>query len=122
MERQNKATRRVLVVENGSLLDEGVKSLLRRKTVLKVSGVTYADEATLLKDISQLSPDVIVLNEVDPSQAARLFALLTGAPAVRVIVTRLSDNAVKVYDKQEVRLTASADLVSLILDPKLRGL
>jgi DNA-binding NarL/FixJ family response regulator len=122
MERQHKATRRVLVVENGSLLDEGVKNLLRRKTALNVSGVTYTDEATLLKDISQLSPDVIVLNEVDPSQAARLFALLTGAPAVRVIVTRLSDNAVKVYDKQEVRLTASADLVSLILDPKLRGL
>lgn len=117
MERQNNATRRVLVVENGSLLDEGVKSLLRRKTALKVSGVTYADEATLLKDISQLSPDVIVLNEagpVDSVQICKLLKSLSAPTAWCVIVVRPDDNRIDLYKKQSVIASKSNDLIALI--------
>ena len=119
MERQNKATRRVLVVESesGSLFDQGLKSLLRRRTGWKVSGIIYTDEATLLKEMSHLCPDVIVLNEAGPIGPAHICQLLKNVPArlaLRVIVVRSNDNAIDLYRKQTVIASKSRDLIALI--------
>jgi len=115
---KNRSEQRVLLIKSGSLLDEGVESLLKDEVDLEVADATASDEATLLEDIARVHPDVILLNEVDPLQATRILELLKSAPTVRVIVTRLSSNTVDVYDKQEVNLTESADLVSLLLGRK----
>lgn len=119
MERQNKATRRVLVVESesGSLFDQGLKSLLRRKTGWKVSSLLYADEAALLKEILRLCPDVIVLSEAGPIGPAHICQLLKNVPArlsLRVIVVRPDDNAIDQYRKQTVIASKSRDLIALI--------
>ena len=117
MERQTKATPRVLVVESGSLLDAGVKSLLMQKTNLKVSGIPYANEATFLQDISRLSPDVIVLNEAGPIDSVQVFKLLKSVPAqttLRVIVVRSDDNRIDIYQKHCVTASKSNDLIALI--------
>ena len=114
MEPQPKPVQRVLLIASGSLLDEGVESLLKPEIDLQVSGITPTDETTLLEDIARVQPDVILLNEVEPSDAARIFALLQGVPAVRMIVVRLNTNTVDVYQKQQVQGVKSNDLLALI--------
>lgn len=111
---KRKSAQRVLLIRSGSLLDEGVESLLKDKVELDVVDFAAAREAALLEHIARVRPSVILLNEVDPSQATRMFALLKKAPSVRIIVTRLNSNAIEVYDKQEVNLARTLDLVSLI--------
>ena len=114
MESPDKPRQRVLLIKSGSLQDEGVESLLRQEIDLQVSGITPTDETTLLGDIERVRPDVILLNEVEPSDATRIFALLQGTPAVRMFVVRLNTNTIDVYQKQQIRDVQSNDLLALI--------
>jgi DNA-binding NarL/FixJ family response regulator len=111
---KRKSAQRVLLIRSGSLLDEGVESLLKDKVELNVVNLTASREAALLEHIACVRPSVILLNEADPAQATRMFALLKKAPTVRIIVTRLNSNAIEVYDKQEIHLARTLDLISLI--------
>ena len=113
----DQVARRVLVMENGSLLDEAMKALLTHETGLTVSGVTYADETTFLNDVSQMCPDVIVMNDAGPLDAAQLCRLLDHIPAreaLWVIVVRSDDNMIDLYKKQSVVTSQSHDLLALI--------
>ena len=108
---------RVLVVESGSLLDEGVESLLIRETDMQVSGISYADDATFLQDVTHARPDVILLNEDGPLDSARIFELLRDLPglaSLRVIIVRPDDNAIDLYERKQVIATQSDDLLALI--------
>jgi DNA-binding NarL/FixJ family response regulator len=114
---ENRVNRRVLVMENGSLFDEAMKALLTHDTGLTVSGVAYADETTFLNDVSRMSPDVIVLNDAGPLDAAQLCKLLEHIPArgaLWVIVVRSDDNLIDLYKKQSVVASQSRDLLALI--------
>lgn len=114
---KGRVTRRVLVMENGSLFDEAMKALLTHDTGLTVSGVAYADETTFLNDVSRMSPDVIVLNDAGPLDAAQLCKLLEHVPAreaLWVIVVRSDDNVIDLYKKQSVVASRSHDLIALI--------
>src|SRR3972149_5039421 len=96
---------RVLVVESGSLLDEGVASLLAQESDLHVSGIAYANDTAFLQDISDARPDVILLNEAGPLDSVRILELLKSIPtlaSLRVIVVRLDDNVIDMYEKQSV--------------------
>ena len=107
----------VLVVENGSLLDEGVERLLSHETDFLVSGITYADETAFLQDVSDKRPDVILLNEAGPLDSVQIFELLKNLPTIatlRVIIVRPDDNAIDVYDRQRVIATQSRDLIGLV--------
>ena len=109
--------RRVLVIESGSLLDEGVESLLVHETDLQVSGISYADDDTFLHDVSDARPDVILLNEAGPLDSARIFELLKNLPGLatlRIIVVRPDDNTIDLYERQRVEAIQSNDLLALI--------
>ena len=115
----------VLVIESASLLDQGVESLLKCEADLQVSGVAYADESTFLQDITELRPDVILLNEAGPLDSARILDLLQNLPtlaALRVIIVRPDDNRIDVYEKKQVLATHSDDLIALIRRGETRGM
>ena len=108
---------RVLVVETGTLLDEGVESLLSQETDLQVSGICYADDVSFLEDVSQARPDVILLNEDGPLDSVRIFELLNSLPglaSLRLIIVRPDDNTIDMYEKKQVVATHSDDLLHLI--------
>ncbi len=114
---EGRVTRRVLIMENGSLFDEAMKALLTHETGLAVSGVPYADETTFLNDVSRMCPDVIVLNDAGPLDAAQLCKLLEHVPvreALWVIVIRSDDNMIDLYKKHSVVASQSHDLIALI--------
>jgi DNA-binding NarL/FixJ family response regulator len=108
---------RVLVVESGLLLDEGVESLLGQELDLQVSGITYADDASFLDDVSTLRPDVILLNEAGPLDSLRILELLENIPtlaSLRVVTVRRDDNTIDMYERKRVVATHSSDFFDLI--------
>ena len=112
-----KGAKRVLVVETGSVLDEGIKSLLLREPELQVETATYANSTTFLKDIGFVYPDVIVISEAGPLdwiQTTELLHRISPQQVLRVIVIPPGGNVLEVYDKQCLQVTHNDDLISLI--------
>ena len=101
MLRSNFPFQRVFIVGAGSMFEEGILCLLTFDSDLQVSGSGYNDDASFLSDITQLQPDVILLNESTPLNPARLLELLSSIPknaGRRVIIVRLNNNIIDVYD------------------------
>ena len=88
-----------------------------REPELQVATATYADSTTFLEDVDHAFPDVILLCEADPLEWTRKFELLQRIPAqehLRVIVIRLDDNILEVYDKQCLKVTNNEGFMTLI--------
>jgi hypothetical protein len=111
---------RVLIVGDGSLLDEGLRRLLAGKEFLEVANITYTDEATLRDHIFTLKPDTIVLYEGGPLSVNRVFELgadIPGLKRLRVITILVDSNAVDVVERRQVVAVGSADLLTLLRRP-----
>ena len=94
------STQRVLVFGD-SIFEEGVANLLKDGADLHVSSAKYTDDLAFLAEIAEKRPDVLMLHESTPKNTVRILKLLFSIPALaglRVIVIRLSDNMVDVYE------------------------
>lgn len=115
--KQTDPMRRVLIIEGGSLLEEGMGALLAREPDLHVKGVSFADETTFLQDVAAMRPDVILMNESGPLTSERMLDLLKRVPALagmRVILVRSQDNTINMYEHQQVVATKVDDLLNLV--------
>jgi len=107
----------VLLIESDSLLDHGIESVLLRQPDVRLSSVSYTGDPAFLRDLVRIRPDMILLNEAGPVNAARLFDLLANVPdlaTLRVIVVRPDGNTIDLYEKRSIVATQSSDLLSLI--------
>ena len=94
------STQRVLIFGE-SILEEGIANLLGNGDDMQVSSAKYTTELAFLDEIAQKQPDVIMLNESTPLNTTRILKLLFSIPSLarlRVIVIRLSDNMIDVYE------------------------
>jgi chemotaxis response regulator CheB len=115
--KQTEPPRRVLVVEGGSLVEEGIENLLSREPDLQVIGVPFAGESALLQNVVDLHPDVILINESGPLTSERILELLKSLPklaSLRVIMVRADDSTIDVFEHQRVDATEVDDLLNLI--------
>ena len=102
----------------GSLLEEGVESLLAQEQDVLVWNVNYADEGTFVQDVLSTRPDVIVFHEAGALDSDRIFDLLRAIPTLetlRVIILRSSSPAMDLYEKRTVNATDSRGLLALVL-------
>ena len=108
-------TRRVLVVENESLLGTGIEKLLASKANLDVMGVMPADEVDLINIIWSLQPDIVILNKASSlMDSEKLLTLLKDYPTFRILEVSADDNRIRVYDKHEVLTVHTDDLLQII--------
>lgn len=113
---EKKFTSHVLLIESGSVLDEGLKSLLAREPRLKVSAIEDGNRNAFLMSMEN-NPDAIVLSELtrsDSLQTSEFLRELLPEENLRVIVVRLEDNLLEVYDKRCLRMQKDSDLIDLI--------
>lgn len=125
----NLSAQRVFIVGDNSLFEEGITHLLTFETDLQVSCVKYTDDLAFLADISQNRPDVILLNECVSLSPARILKLIHSIPlqaGLRIIIIRLSNTIIDVYDmpeqvvarkaceRQQFTLTKRDDLVAAV--------
>ena len=109
---------RVLIIENGSVLDWEIRRLVTIEPELEVITLPWSDPSKMLEEVSNALPNVIVASEVDEADWARTSEILHGIfpeKPLRMIVIRLADNILEVYDKQCIRTTRNEDLLSLIV-------
>jgi len=105
--------RRVLIVQSGSLFDEGLESMLTRQTDFQVIGVHYSDDARFLLTMQREHPDVILLFEDGPLEARRVLDLLEAAP-LRVITLSASRASLELYERQVIPTAHIQDLFAFI--------
>lgn len=124
----DQSTQRVLIFGE-SIFEEGIANLLTDGADLLVSSAKYTDDLAFLDEIAQKRPDVILLNESMPQNTVRILKLLFSIPSLaglRVIIVRLSDNLVDVYEmrqqagakneyeRQQINVTKRDELVAAV--------
>jgi DNA-binding NarL/FixJ family response regulator len=108
--------KKVIVILSESLIGKGVESILSREMDLSVTSTSFIDNATLNQQIERDQPDVVILDEsLLSSEMPRLFNLFASYPNLRVMVLSVGENRINIYDRQEIQVSHSADLVSAIL-------
>ena len=128
MPHSDQSTQRVLIFGE-SIFEEGIANLLTDGVDLQVSSAKYTDDLAFLDEIEQKWPDVIVLNESIPRNTVRILKLLFSIPSLaglRVVIIRLSDNMIDVYEMpkqtaakneyepQQINVTKRDDLVAAV--------
>ncbi len=114
---EKKTVRRVLIVGDGTLFDEGLNHLLVEKAYLKVSHITFNTASDFSQHFLELRPDVVVLFQGGPLSVSRVFELLKEVPDLatfRVMTVMAETNTVELYEKQQVTNVGTNDLCSLI--------
>jgi DNA-binding NarL/FixJ family response regulator len=108
--------KKVIVILSESLIGKGVESILSREMDLSVTSISFIDDATLNQQIERVQPDVVILDEsLLSSEMPRLFNLFASYPNLRVMVLSVGENRINIYDRQEIQVSHSADLVSAIM-------
>lgn len=91
----------VLVVGDGSLLDEGVTHLLRDGTDLRISHTTCSDDHIFLNSIELAQPDVILVSESGSFEIDHILDLFSSHLIVMglpIIIVRCQEGTIDVYE------------------------
>lgn len=106
---------RVLVATHEMLLGAGIESLLLRQKELDLVGITPGSSADLIKKITRLKPEIVILDEgMYLVSAKELLTFLNDWPEMRLVVVSANENRVQVYNKRQIRVTQSMDLVEMM--------
>jgi DNA-binding NarL/FixJ family response regulator len=108
---------KIMIVESGSLLEDGVKNILRQEKDFNISGLAYHDDAAFLSGLVEVQPDIILLNEDGPISSAHVFELLIDwsfLVSVRIIAIHLEHNRIDLYERRSIFATQIGDLMGLI--------
>jgi len=114
---RNKQLRRVLIVGTGTLLEQGVESLLAHEADIRVSEMVFTHEDTFIHDVLRVRPNVIVFHETGPLNSDRIFELLKAIPEIetlRVIILRATNATIDFYEKRIVNATQTQDFINLV--------
>ena len=105
----------VLVVINKLLFGVGLESLLSTEKDLNVKSIPYQNEKTLSEEIQHYKPHVVLVDEsIKRTTLPKLLDVLTGLPNIRVLVVNTKENKVQIYDKHEIDIIRSRDLISVV--------
>jgi len=110
---------RILILDEDTLFRNGIETLLAQKTRLEIIGSAAADLATATAEIERVSPNVVILNEQFAAARTHLVMhLLNTYPDLQIVALSLEHNRINVYSRQEVHVTTTNDVVSVITGSK----
>jgi hypothetical protein len=113
----NTLPQNILVVNRGSLLDEGVARLISSKTNLNVSTIDFKNEEGLVNDIVSHHPEVVVMGQSNSVKCEKLFKLLTSFSTLqklKMIIFHADDNSVDVFSQEHLQSIRGDDLIELM--------
>jgi len=107
--------KRVLLIRCDDLISGGIASLLKRAPDINLLNITINDIPHLINKINEFCPSILVLKSnlkfIAPSS---MIDLLSKFPNLRILLIDESKNIIHVYEKQEVQVTQSTDLLGLV--------
>lgn len=107
----------VVVVNSGSLLDEGVVCLISSESSLDVSTVNFENEDVLVNDIISKNPEVVVMGQSGSIKIEKIYKMLTSfsnMTQLRMIIFHSNDNAVDIFSQQQLNSMRSDNFIQLI--------
>lgn len=113
----NTSSRHVLVVHNGSMIDEGVMELVKAKTGFVVSQTRARDDDDILRTVYDIQPDVVVLDASSPLKHEIIIKYLDLAPftqVIRFIAYNLDNNQLMVYSKSSCSISNCDEFIDLV--------
>jgi hypothetical protein len=116
-ERNSELPQRILVVNRGSLLDEGIFRLISSKSNLDVSTIDFEGEDVLVNDIVSRCPEVLVMGQTVSVKLEKLYTLLTSNPALsklRMIIIHSNDNSVDIFSQEKHNSIPGDDFIALV--------
>lgn len=106
--------KQVLILESEKLLAAGIVSLLASRADLDVAQTTVSSLSSLAES-DCLQPEVIILEEALLAEnISAVVKMADRQPKLRLIVFRLSDDKVQVFDKQMMQVGQVSDFLELI--------
>ena len=108
---------RILVINSGSLLDEGVVRLISSKANLDVSTINFASEEVLVNDIVSKHPEVVVMGQGGSVKLEKLYKALTSIPTLeklRMIIFHSNDNSVDIFSQEQHNSIPGGDFLQLV--------
>jgi hypothetical protein len=109
--------RRILVVNSGSMLDEGVTMLLAGWEGLDVLSIGFESEDELIRNLDSIKPEVIVINRESCINLARLFGLIgniSGFRRLQIVMISADSNTMDVYENQKIYELQSQDFFDFL--------
>ena len=116
-ERNSELPQRILVVNRGSLLDEGIFRLISSESNLDVSTIDFEGEDVLVNDVVSRCPEVLVMGQTVSVKLEKLYTLLTSNPALsklRMIIIHSNDNAVDIFSQEKHNSIPGDDFIALV--------
>ena len=116
-ERNSELPQRILVVNRGSLLDEGIFRLISSESNLDVSTIDFEGEDVLVNDVVSRCPEVLVMGQTVSVKLEKLYTLLTSNPALsklRMFIIHSNDNSVDIFSQEKHNSILGDDFIALV--------
>ena len=116
-ERNSELPQRILVVNRGSLLDEGIFRLISSESNLDVSTIDFEGEDVLVNDVVSRCPEVLVMGQTVSVKLEKLYTLLTSNPALsklRMFIIHSNDNSVDIFSQEKHNSIPVDDFIALV--------
>ncbi|MDO8691867.1 MAG: hypothetical protein Q7R39_17995 [Dehalococcoidia bacterium] len=110
------AHQQVLILYRGSLLAQGIESLLRKESAMDIASLRMRTEESPGGFAVEVTPDVIIVDTCDLGSRARqgILDLLEQHPKAKVVCVNPEDGRVEVYHKDQCIATKQEELVAAI--------
>ncbi len=106
---------RVLILDEETVFRNGIEALLAQHAGLEIIGSAAVNSATATAEIERIRPDVVILNEQFAAARTHLVMnLLNTYPDLQIVALSLDHNRISVYSRQEVHVTTTNDVVSVL--------
>lgn len=106
---------RVVVIGGEQPLWVGLKSILEKQSSLDLISLHSGDDQTLLQEIKDLNPAVIVLDEKFPSaDLAMILNMQKTFSELRVVIISSRENRLQIYDKRDILVRDLRDFISAV--------
>lgn len=100
-----------------TLLGDGLADLFTRDAHVHLERMHRVDDASVLQVLQERCPDVIVIagdDRLDPIHVVRLLERVQASRCVRIILVHDDENTVNLYDRRQVTISRSHDVLNLI--------
>lgn len=107
--------KRVLILSRERPLLAGVEGLLKKEPDISLSSISTMDVNTLAQEFELEQPEVIIVDDSFPAtELAALLNLLPACTELRLVVLSNTENKLAVYEKREIQVNQSADLIATV--------
>jgi hypothetical protein len=105
----------VLLIGSDDLITGGVASLMRQAHDVLLLKKAISNISELINEIHSFSPNILVVkNNNDYVTSSSMMNLLSKFPDLRILAFDENKNIIHVYEKQELRVNQSTDLLGLL--------